>query len=107
MNEPKWIIDGHYRSTLSLRAIRADMIIVLDASRWRCLRGIVRRRLRHEQKIRGCPDRISGDFFKYVWQYRTKYRDDDLATIARHAPHVPVVMLRSRKAETEFLESLD
>ena len=37
--DDRWIIDGNYGSTLDLRLARADTVIILAYSRWRCLRG--------------------------------------------------------------------
>lgn len=79
---------------------------ILDASRWRCLRGIVKRRLRREQGIPGCRDRITWSFLKYVWRYPKKQRAQDLNTIAHHAPRAQLVMLQSRRAQNEFLGRL-
>lgn len=106
LDQPQWILDGHYGSTLGMRAARADMVVFLDASRWRCLRGIVKRRLRREQGIPGCRDRITWSFLKYVWRYPKKQRAQDLNTIAHHVPRAQLVMLQSRRAQNEFLGRL-
>ena len=70
-----WIMDGNYGGTLDMRAARADTIIFLDFNRYRCLWGIFLRRIRYHGRTRpdlpaGCPERLTPEFIRYVWNYR-------------------------------------
>lgn len=71
---PRWIIDGDYGSTLDLRVQRADTIVILSISRYRCLWRILRRRFSYARRARpdmapGCPERLDFEFLRYVWRY--------------------------------------
>jgi adenylate kinase family enzyme len=79
----RWILDGNYAGTLPIRLARADLVVFLDYSRWTCLVGIARRRLRrllssrrHETQnpATGVFDRITADVVRYVWHYRARMR---------------------------------
>lgn len=65
--KPEWIIDGNYGRTVALRLARADTAILLDFSRWVCLRRMAQRvvlgwgRTRADMGV-GCPERIDWDF---------------------------------------------
>jgi adenylate kinase family enzyme len=106
----RWIIDGNYASTLSIRLRRADTVIFLDLSPLKCLRGIAERRLRHgggQHGDTGVYDRITWDFIKYVWNYRRAMAPRVRALIAEHATHAEVHVLRSRRAANAFTVQIE
>jgi hypothetical protein len=39
----RWIMDGNYSGSLDIRLERADTVIILVFSRWRCLVRVLRR----------------------------------------------------------------
>lgn len=72
---PRWIIEGNYSSTLERRLARADRVLLLDLSPFRCTWRILRRTLTHYGKVRpdmaeGCPERFSLSFLWYVLSFR-------------------------------------
>jgi len=40
----KWIIDGNYRKSLEMRMKKADTIILLDISKYKCIYNVFKRR---------------------------------------------------------------
>lgn len=97
----RWIIDGNYASTLPIRLRRADTVLFLDLAAWRCLLGILRRRMRHgpgQHRAIGVYNRITAQFVKYVWSYRRTMRPRILGLITEHARHAEVHVLTSRRA---------
>ncbi|MFJ1538587.1 hypothetical protein ACIODS_08605 [Micromonospora chalcea] len=48
---PAWVMDGNYASTLDSRLPRADLLVLCDTSRTRCLIRIVRRRWTRRGRI--------------------------------------------------------
>lgn len=59
---PRWIIDGNYASSLSVRLEAADTVIFLNLPARACLWGIIHRRLRHggrQHDAIGVYDRIT------------------------------------------------
>ncbi|WFE38992.1 adenylate kinase [Micromonospora sp. WMMD998] len=98
---PAWVMDGNYASTLDLRLPRADLLVLCDPSRWRCLARVLRRRWAHRAAPRpdlpeGCPERVDLDLLRYVWRYSRDSRPRVLAAVAAYAPTLPVQRLRGR-----------
>lgn len=105
---PAWVMDGNYASTLDLRLPRADLLVLCDTSRPRCLARILRRRWAHRAAPRpdlpeGCPERLDLGFLRYVWRYPRDSRPRVFAALAEHAPGLPVRRLRGRRDTARFL----
>jgi adenylate kinase family enzyme len=101
----EWIIDGNYGSTFDLRLARADTVIVLAFSRWRCTARAFRRSLAHRGRdiqADGCPERIDLSFLRWVWRYPLDSRPRLDAAIAIH-PGLEVIELRSPRAARAWL----
>lgn len=93
----RWVMDGNFKSSLDLRLPRADTVIFLDFGRARCLAGVLRRWVRWYGRVRpdlgeGCPERIDGEFLRYVWSFREVVRPQVLASVATHFRGDPVVL---------------
>ena len=103
---PRWVIDGNYASSLSIRLEAADTVIFLDLPARTCLRGIAQRRLRHgagQHDAIGVYDRITWNFVRYIIGYRRTMAPRVAALIAEHAGDAEVVVLRSRRAARRYL----
>lgn len=77
--QPRWIMDGQYGGSVSLRLKRADTVFFLDMPRWRCLTRVVRRTVRHLGRTRadmapGCIERFDWEFLRYIWQFEREHR---------------------------------
>ena len=104
-----WIADGNYGSTFDVRFARADTVIVLQPPRAACLAGALRRTLGNrgrDVQARGCPERVTLDFLRWIWRYPKDSRARLDAAIDRHRDHLSVVELRSRRAARAFLDGL-
>ena len=71
----KWIIDGNYGRTLDIRMKKADVIILLDFSRWITVFRVIKRRIMYHGKTRpdlnkDCPESLDMEFIKWVWNFR-------------------------------------
>jgi adenylate kinase family enzyme len=101
----QWVIDGSYGGTLDIRLARADTVIVLAFSRWRCLVRVVRRwwtnRGRAVQSD-GCPERLDLEFLQWVWRYPMDSRPHLDAALAEFATNLRVVELASPAAVRSF-----
>lgn len=78
IKDERWIIDGTYTSTLHERLFASDLIIFLDYSTMALLYGVISRKIRlkgkEREEVRGCKDRLSFDFLKFVLTWRKKHR---------------------------------
>lgn len=76
---PRWIMDGQYGSSISLRLRHADTVFFLDTPRWLCMSRVLRRTLRNYRRTRGdmaagCPERFDAEFLSYVWNFERDHR---------------------------------
>lgn len=106
-----WIIDGNYGGTLDVRLDACDTIIFLDLPRIVCLWRVMKRWLRYRGRRRpdmspGCPERLTWEFLKWIWTYRTRHRGKLLDRLAALEEHKRIFILRSSAAAAAFLRRL-
>ena len=108
----RWIIDGNYGGTMDLRLAAADTVVFLDVPRLRCLTRIAKRALLHRGRVRddmtpGCPERLTGEFVRWVWSYPPNHRPGILAKLrAFESKGGRVVVLRSDRDKRDFLSAI-
>lgn len=112
LDGPDWIADGNYGGTLDERLPRADVVVLLDYSRWRCLAGVLTRWWRWRGRDRPgmapqCPERFDLPFLLYVARYPEMHRPRLLAAIAAHGCEQSLVLLRSRREARRWLAEAD
>lgn len=80
VSQSKWIIDGTYRSTLSERLEKSDLVIYLDYSSIAQVKGVLIRFIKNSGKekpeIPGCEERISFKFLLLVLNWRKNKRSE-------------------------------
>ena len=109
---PAWIMDGNYGGTLEQRLAACDTVLFLDLPRLVCVARVLRRWLRYRGRSRpdmtaGCPERITGEFLRWVWRYPVERRPGVLRRLAAaQAGGVRVVHLRSTREVERFLSGL-
>jgi adenylate kinase family enzyme len=108
---PSWVMDGNYGSTLDLRLPRADLLVLCDPSRLRCLVRVLRRRWTYRATPRpdlpdGCPEQVDLPFLRYVWSYPRRSRPRVLAAARTITPDLPVLRLRNRRQIRRWLATL-
>lgn len=89
VNTDAWVMDSTYERTLDERLARADLLVWLSDSRWRCILRVIRRYVL--SKIRpqagDNPDIISWEFIRYIWQYERDKTESLLRIYQPHANH--------------------
>ena len=110
LEKPRWIIDGNYSRTLSMRVEKCDTVIYLDFSRFACLRGVIKRVVTNYGKVRpdmgeGCPERFDWAFLKWVWGFNKKNRQK-YYRLLNEAEGVETIVLKNRRMVKRFLQSL-
>jgi adenylate kinase family enzyme len=105
-----WVMDGNYGGTMAPRLAACDVAIFLDLPRLVCLWGIVRRALRYRGRTRpdlaaGCPEQLTWEFVRWVWQYPRTRRPGVLQRLAALPPE-RVRVLRSRREVRRFVAAL-
>lgn len=95
-----WIMDGNYGGTLPLRLAACDTVVFLDLPRVVCVARALRRWRRHAGRTRpdmapGCPERLSLEFLRWIWDYPRTRRPGILRQLAALGDGQRVVVLRS------------
>ena len=106
----RWIMDGNSPNTLDLRLPRADHVILFNRSRLACLARIARRVARTYGRVRpdmaeGCPEKIDGEFIKYVWRWPRKDWHEVTGAIDRHGAWERTTILASDRQSAAFLNA--
>lgn len=79
VQEARWIIDGNYGQTLSIRLARADAVVFLDLPGAVCLWRAFSRSLRDGERpdlAEGCPEHVDAEFLRFIAQFRRRDRRD-------------------------------
>jgi adenylate kinase family enzyme len=108
ISRDKWIIDGHYQSTLELRFQAADLVIFLDINRWICILGALSR---HGKKRSDLPDylneRLDGEFVefcKWIWNFPGNGRKKTLSLHQKY-PEKEFLVFSSRRQMKAMLRT--
>ncbi|MDE1993581.1 MAG: AAA family ATPase [Rhizobiaceae bacterium] len=110
--EPRWLIDGTAPSSFDLRLPRTELVLWVRMPRWLCMWGAISRAVRWLGRSRpdmapGCPERIDGEFLRYIWSWEQKFAPKVIAGLAQYGPDVPVFQLKSRGEMRQLLDLLD
>lgn len=108
---PAWVWEGNYAKGYAERLDRADMLIWLDLPIWRRFWRVLRRTLRHYGDTRpdlpeNCPERVSLDFYRYIFESRARNRARMRALYDTAPPHVARHHLAGRAQVAAFLSTL-
>ena len=111
INEEKWIIDGNFKSTMSNRLEAADTIIFLDIKRIVCLLNAWKRYYKYRNKRRpdlakGCFEKIDFKYYKWIWGYPKRSRDNTIKCINMFGKEKKIIILKSIKEIKQFVYSL-
>lgn len=109
--EPRWVMDGTSPGTLPMRLPRTDLVIWMRPPRRVSLSGVVRRWLRYRGRTRpemadNCPERLSVDFLRYIWNFEKTESPEIEQAFADHGADVPVLVLRSHDETRRLLDCL-
>jgi adenylate kinase family enzyme len=105
----RWVIDGNYNSTLSIRLAACDTVILMDVSTLAALRGIFARLIRYGagHQGNGVHNRIHWGVIRYVATYRRQMRPQVVAKIEEFAAgHAEVILLTSRRTARRWLQDI-
>ncbi len=106
-----WILDGNYGGTMNTRLRAADTVVFLDLPRWRCLWGAFTRYQQYRGRVRpelpeGCPERLTGEYIRWIWRYRKNRRPRIMRTLEQLKSEKNVVILDTYKAVSAYLVRL-
>ena len=109
--KPEWIMDGNYGGTMDIRIPKADTIIYLDFSSFKCLWRITKRIIKYKGKQRpdmtiGCHERFDLEFYHYVATYNLVRRKKLLEKINRFKNDKEILVFKSDQETAAYLRKL-
>ncbi|MGM0898920.1 MAG: topology modulation protein [Bacillota bacterium] len=110
-NEPRWIIEGNYNSTVDIRLAACDALIQLQLPLWRCLWRVVKRRIQYRKQARpdvapGCPEKLDYEFLKFIvttYRGRQKSQHHLIKEFIMEYPEKQAYILRTQPEIDAFL----
>ncbi|WP_217585833.1 topology modulation protein [Lentibacillus saliphilus] len=114
-NEQKWIIEGNYSSTYSIREEQADTIIYLELPLWLCLYRVVKRFITYRGQTRpdmavGCSEKLDWTFIKFIvttYRRRKKNMAERCVAFEKMGNERRAYRLKGRKEVQEFIQTID
>ena len=107
VSEEQWIIDGTYRSTLKERLENSELVIYLDYSSISQVKGVLGRFIKNHGKekpeIPGCEERMTFDFFVWVWNWRKNKRSEIIEKI-NNIDKSKVLIFKNRRQLNKWYE---
>lgn len=108
LQQPRWILDGNYSSTIPLRLRQADTVIFLDYSRWTSLYGVIKRLILKGNQTRSDmggnnKERFDWEFIRYVWTFNKTQRHIIYQQLEEQ-PEVKRYVFKRRRQMRQFLE---
>lgn len=106
----RWIMDGNFGGTMAERMEHADTIVFLDLPTIVCLFSVVARFLTYRNTNRpdmteGNSERLDLDFLRWIFWYRKVNRPKVLTMIEGYRNTKSIVILKSRKEMSSFLNA--
>lgn len=114
LEKEQWIIDGNFNRTIAHRLKYCDTVFYFDLPTLTCLQGITKRVFTNYGKTRSdmggnCPeyfDKQKWELFRNVVGFNKAHRKAYYDLLSA-APHVNVIIIKSRKQADRFLQQLD
>lgn len=100
LQQPRWIIDGNFDSTLDLRMKYADFVIFLDYKKHVCMHSVLKRYFMYKGKTRpdmgtDCQEKIDVEFLRYIWTFDEHSRPNILKNLQKSSVNSIVFKNRS------------
>lgn len=101
IEEPKWVIDGTYTSTLEKRMQKSDLIIFFDYPTIVKLKNILHRYLKNKEKQReeipGCKEKMDMAFIKQTINWNKKKKSKIYELLEKNKDKKVLVFKSRRK----------
>lgn len=106
MNEPEWIIDGNYSSTMELRIIKSDTVFFLDYPVEVCLEGIKSRAGKPRSDMpwveNDCSDK---EFIDFVTNFNQSTRPMVVDLLKKYSSK-NIIIFTSREQANQYISSI-
>ena len=105
MENPEWIIDGNYASTMEMRFEKCDTVFFLDYPTEVCLKGIEERQGIPRSDMPWIESESDEEFRNFVRSFNDKIRPEIICLINKYSEK-NIVVFRSREQADKFLSDI-
>lgn len=111
VSRDSWIIDGNYSGTLDIRFAACDTVIFLDVPRLICVWRLLKRKVMYRSGgrpdvARGCDEKLSLEFIRWVWDYPSRTRPKVMRLLGESPPGKCVCLFRKQSDIDGFLRGV-
>lgn len=116
VKKDRWVIDGNYSGTLSMRIARADLIFVLDYSSIFCVYRVLKRNFKTRLGIETRSDIpedcyegwLNPGFLKFTWNYKRDYIPKGRAILEESGfDKNKILLYKNHKEFRKFFKSIE
>ncbi|MBE6692665.1 MAG: adenylate kinase [Ruminococcaceae bacterium] len=105
LQQPEWIIDGNYESSMEARLKACDTVFFLDYPLEVCLNGIRERKGKPRTDIPWVETETDEEFLEFIRNYNAENRPKVISRLEKCSDK-EVYIFKSREESKGFLESL-
>lgn len=111
LKKETWVMEGTPMRDLALRVSHADLVILLDTSRYICilriiLKGILKSFGISKHRTDGCPVQgLSLRTIQWVWNYPWRIKPAILSCLMENKSNQDIVYLRNKKQIAHFIQN--
>ncbi len=107
----QWIIDGHYRSSLELRASECDTIFLFALPRRVYFFRALMRIIKSFGKVRpdmadDCPEQLDLEFLHYVWTFSKVHDEHTRSILQNHASNKQIIVFSHPRDAARFIADM-
>ena len=105
LDEPRWIIDGNYQSTMELRLQKCDTVIFLDYSTELCIQGIRERQGKPRKDLPWVEPEESEEFLAFIRKFSQDNRPEIMDLLQKFS-HKNIMFFHNRDEASLFLSQI-
>ena len=102
MNNPCWIIDGNYKSSLEMRFKECDTVFFLDYSTDVCLKGVEERKGKNRSDIPWVETEDDYEFIDFIKKFNFECKPE-IINLFKKYPDKNIITFTSREESEKYL----
>lgn len=111
-DKSEWIIEGIATRFFDYRAAKADILIFLDVSPYKCLYRVTKRMLLYYGKVlpssaKGCPERgFSWKFLTFIWNFDKTRKSTIEILLEKYKNKKKIFVIQNKKELEKMINAL-
>ena len=106
IEENQWIIDGNYGSTIEMRMIQCDTVILFDLPTEVCLQGVTERIGKERYDLPWLETELDPEFRQFIEDFPKDTLPYIYELIEKYKDEKRIIIFKSREESDEYLKTL-